>query len=1761
MGDVGTARVVVEADTGLADAAFKKLQADAARAMDAIGRQSASAKVDMDKRPFERGAAEIESEMAALNKEKVEIEVKTTRTAEDKKALNDLRKSLKELGAQKKSIGAEKGLFDQDANSLKDLNKQRDISARKQAQMSKNYLTEQKAIEANAKAAERAAAQRARAAEQEERQVRQMGLMQGRAAEEDAKRTEQGLKDVERLSKARKDYGKVLGDLQRLETKTGRPGGIFRSGSETRDLDVAKSKVEGLAREIEHLGGSVDDIDPSMEKNQGVLSRWVSGLSGVAVRVGPITASLKQLVAGAVVLGPVLTGLLGGLTSVVGVLGAGLAGAGAVGAAGFAGFAASAVGVGLVIKPLVSQFSEAKKASEALSKAEIKYGKNSKQVKTAQEQLNHTLAGVSPVARSAFKSYGQIGTEWANLTKTAKPAVFNAFGQGLKTVQDLLPEFAKESVATTKVAGKAFEGWVKSLRSSEAKKLLGEVMSNFRGSIPGVASGLASISAAFGRITASASKLLPGLSKGFAGWANGIEKSVGGGKDLDATISRLVGDMQDIGHLAQSSGSLLVHLFDTSSESGDDLVQTLTHVTERWDNFVQSASGQRSLKNFFSESAEETKEFFSVLGGLVKILFQIGRAGAPISAGFLKVITVIGNLVSAATELVPLKGILEGVGGALAAIWVKNKATALATGIQDVARALYTMAAGEEAVTAAQSTTAGGLLLGKSGVKTAAKDAETLGAEAAVTGGALEETAGSAGLLSAALAPEVLIPAGAIGALVYLATTLEGPKSAFEEAAEAAATARKKFHQGISGFVKDGSEYNKVLGSEAGLNKVAAAAREGLVTAQKKYGAVSKEALAAQEKLSKVESEQTATAYKAGLSRTQQVAQARDIVKAANEEVHAREKGVHAVKEANQSIANGSADNNTAFGNPNEAAQVAFAVHKLSLARAEAAAAAAKMVVANIPLMRQQKELSPLTEANVTGLRKLSQTIGAAATKKIGSFVRPQDVAEITKLGNKLTGLGRGPEVKSISVKSQGADQTIAKLNRLQKQTAKVEGARASVKVDANDTGAQRTLKAVTRESQRLTGSKATIHILGNADNAEQAITRLLSHLHSVLNNNYKAELKAEDKSGAAASAFHHNLQRAATGKYQAKLTAVNQAANIANKAEQEAKKFSSGHYQAKLTAVNQAAPIISAAIAELEAYNGKTAKSTITTEHVTVNTTRGGGHYAGGPSTYGNYAMGATSLEIERARARAEKETLKDGRGGGVIRKPTMLVGEQSPTYNEYVITENPAFRTSNRRYVTEAAGSLGMETVPAYAKGKGSNKKGGKSGGGVQDRAEKQTEIKDPGPPPSLKAWTHNHKLPTTVNHGHGIALFNKLEGEISVTEGAYQAELSKEEREVQIYKNTKGKGGRAAWDFAKFKKWRKEMVGDEKSIVNKAIPQEIKDVGKVQKHAENVWATANGREETAKGKLHSAKGLLAKEENIYKHMHQSKHENSHEFSNKKLKYKAEIEEEKHTVEKWEAQIKIFQEKKQAAKALENEAKKEIDTLKGEGGPTAQNALAEQGNELSTLEAIETGELEAPYAEPEEPAQSPAEIQKEAEENARNGLEAKIVEEEIAGPSATIPLKEARERLLEYDEGALGRARLTPETADDLEALNNIKSDKSALEEDAAGGTEKSIGEETASYNSARQSLYEQFASNITNGAAVGSAAAAAMASSGFAAAGISGLGARTTGGGFSNAATASTRGGSSGTVNNVTNNFSAPPPDAHTFTKNLLFELNAA
>lgn len=691
--------LTVGVDTAAAEEGLRRLNGQFDRDMRSIERRKAVAKIGADTTKLDREVAKAKRKLLELEKQEADPNVELD-TKQFNAEVAAVKARLKELSVRKAEIRV-------DTKKLKDANALMDISAQRQERMAK--------------------------------QTEKLDRAKEKMARTTALETDNFYKQRVEIEKLRERYAKLAGDERRLRDKTGRPAGILRSAKENRELERTRREMDLVRHRVVALNGSITDIDPDLDVHDSRLARWGQSLLRVRIHMGFFSASIKQLSIGLVFLGPQLTALLGSATSLVGVVGTGLVGALAAATAGLAGFATSALGAGLIIKPIIGELEAATKASEAYNAAVLKYGRGTDQARAAHEKLEQTLKGISPEARKSIKLWGGVRAEWEKLTESAREPLFDAAGESIETIRALLPVFAAESTKTTEVLTDGWGEWMQMLRSQGARAGLQEIMSNFRLGLPPLLDGFTSLGTIIGRVAESASGFLPGLNRGFAEWADNLERSIGTGNALDEKIGRLIKHMREFGHFAQATGRLAVALFGGAADSGAGLLRTLTELFNNWADWMQTVEGQKSMRHFFAEAANEARGLFAGLGRLIGLIFQLGRATAPISDAFFDLFKLLGGFVDAVTDISVLNTALGITARLLVGIWAVNKAQAFAGAVAAAANSLRLLSVQAPAAAAGMS-----ILTGAPAAGAGARGLAT-GAGAGVVGAEIGQGVGRSG--------------------------------------------------------------------------------------------------------------------------------------------------------------------------------------------------------------------------------------------------------------------------------------------------------------------------------------------------------------------------------------------------------------------------------------------------------------------------------------------------------------------------------------------------------------------------------------------------------------------------------------------------------------------------------------------------------------------------------------------------------------------------------------------------------------------------------------------------------------------------------------------------------------------------------------------------------------------------------------------------------------------------------------------------------
>ena len=1245
--EIAHGEVVIGVDLERVGAELAHAEAQFSRSLANIDRMKASAEADLDIGPLKRDIAEAKALLKTLEAEAINPDIEL-----DKEKRKALQEDIRRVKAELKGLEAQKIKIDVDARELADLNRQTKIAEQRAAALEKSWIRNRKEAEAMQKMWQNGAA------------------LQQRGIDMDRKRS------IE-IEKLRVQYIKLHDEIEK-----GHKLALFDFlGDEAarRKFAQTRAELDALGSRLKELGDTDDDLRSlaraSDDTNQR-LRKTLSSLGSVRLQMGFFSATLRQTATAFTALGPILFAVGGQLASLVGVLGTGLAGALAVSGAGLGGFALSALGIGLIMKPLVGDLQDAMKASNAYGDAVRKYGRNSTQAQTAQEKLNKTLGDVGPETRKAFESLGGLSDRWGRLTSSARPMFFETMAAGIQSATKILPTFARQSVSAFSTAGRETQKWFEMFSSPEAVSGIRELMSNFTSAVPDLSAGLRSIFAGLSRIATSASKLLPSLTSGFKEWASGLEDSIGTGASLDARIARLVDHMRQVGQFAQSAGSMLATFFSAGANEGASLLSTLTSIFDRWNAWMQTASGQRGLADFFSQANDIGSQFFSTLGQIGVALFEFSAAFAPLSQGALAVVHAIATVTAALISLGPAQQVVTTLGGALAGAFVVGKiyaAVAAVGALRASLMALQLTGVAGSLVSLMNPITAIGV-----GIGAAVAFFATLETKAAAASNSLDDLS---------------------GALASTQAMIDGLASADSEAAAAklaVLSAQMQVTKATEAYNSAANEYGRQSRQAREADLYRKQAILSLQDAQRGLTTETKQQFQAQNKV---------------------VRQAHDDLQKINEVVkQAKEQADRGPFEKIADGLGGLTDlqklkpgrfldsmrdlKEMVDGGASASEVYARALELQAKATRQVDKATAAASLSQLNAARNTNKQLPINQKLAASWERIGDVIPRGGTR-LFKLADPKETSQLIQMTDKLRSLGRGQQAGQILLNTKNIDEALAKMRQLTKRSttlveAKVNTGRANQEIKQLGKGKTATIntKADTKGAERslkgLSGKQIAARLTIRANNSDA-----MSKLNQVERRQLRAKLVrlgASDKAANAAIAAINGK------KLEDKVAKFKAETGEAESGNRKVQGFRDKTVQVKTTADLSGA---SAAQSAINAIPNTTYKDVITRYSSQGNP----GRAAGGP-TAGAYApMPAQDRRNAGTAAQANYRQSRPGR----YSRPTLLVGEERQ--DEWVIASNPSYRGANEMYLREAASEFGFALTPfdemAYSGKKPKDKK----------------------------------------------------------------------------------------------------------------------------------------------------------------------------------------------------------------------------------------------------------------------------------------------------------------------------------------------------------------------------------------------------------------------------------------------------------------------
>lgn len=756
-------------------------------------RRVVTLEVDMDTGRVAAGAAEIEAYLSAIRDERVNVDIDVD--AEDLRALSKTMKATTgDLVALDRYLQKNNATLDRRTKLFKSLHPlTRDFindnwDALKATEGNEEGVRDLSAALKDSRNAHSALSSTVQDATERQRQYSR-GVDKARKVErERIKELEALTKEIEAQDAAYRkhlatqekagrenvQYERRMAQLREQIIKTkleaekmGETRLAFASPQQWGKIERARTELKLLRDEYTRMGGDLTEIDQRVKRQNQMLANMVHSLSRVRLHLGFFSLSVKQALNALVAFGPAITGLIGAFSALIGVLGVALTGALGLAGAAMGGFILNTLGIGIALKPLINEFSTAIKAANDYQQQVIETGKGSQEAQDALEEYKTTLKNLPPETRKAVIAFQQMRASWAGVTEKLREPFFNLMANGMRTLTSLMPMFQRNTVAAFDAAAQGAEKWLQGLRGNEARSIINALMENFTRATPALMGGIGNLVTAFGRLSKAATRNLPDVMQTFNQWSQGLANRTGKA-GFAFVVDDMIEKLRSVGRVLSSAGRMLVTFFTTGADAGQSLTDTLSLTFNRWNSWMKTVEGQKSLKTFFEQSVEEMSNVWHILSPLIKTFLRFVQAIRPVSVALQEVTAGILSVVEAAMSV----GVIAKFVAVLVTMRIiRSIGTMLSTAAMGVAlltRQLGLSTAVSTANTAAQAANAGA---------TARAAAAKLGLSAAEQKAAASQaiSTAAASASTAAMSRQTLGAAAGMGMMGRFGSFLMGP--------------------------------------------------------------------------------------------------------------------------------------------------------------------------------------------------------------------------------------------------------------------------------------------------------------------------------------------------------------------------------------------------------------------------------------------------------------------------------------------------------------------------------------------------------------------------------------------------------------------------------------------------------------------------------------------------------------------------------------------------------------------------------------------------------------------------------------------------------------------------------------------------------------------------------------------------------------------------------------------------------------------------
>lgn len=344
----------------------------------------------------------------------------------------------------------------------------------------------------------------------------------------------------------------------------------------------------------------------ALERARARFTNFSEGLRDARVSIGPVSASLRTVLAliGAAV--PILVALTSGLAAMTAAAAAAAGGIGALGVA-FASLLVPAVLLGIGV---VRRFQE-----------------ESDKAGTAAHSLSRAAAGLG----KAFDSAMGKGAD----------AVFRGAASALTSLRPVISGLKGEFTGFGQAVGSSLRTLGVEFSSPTWTAFFSRLVEAATSATPILTSAFTSLARIFRNIADAA---MPALLRGLESMADGLSKLADSTSDVDqlrSTIEGLVDHTRSWGELFKQVGRIVLGFFKAAAPEGKSIVDSLAAAAKRTADFVNSAKGMAAIRGFLADMRPILDSVANLFAKLGPLATEWAQLMAPLIPPLVDLLTLI----------------------------------------------------------------------------------------------------------------------------------------------------------------------------------------------------------------------------------------------------------------------------------------------------------------------------------------------------------------------------------------------------------------------------------------------------------------------------------------------------------------------------------------------------------------------------------------------------------------------------------------------------------------------------------------------------------------------------------------------------------------------------------------------------------------------------------------------------------------------------------------------------------------------------------------------------------------------------------------------------------------------------------------------------------------------------------------------------------------------------------------------------------------